>query len=107
MEHTHTEISRLVGLTRSQAISRIVANIDNRNPETETPLFFNKPYPNYWIQGDLDENDQQKFRVARDKEMEELRLWWVSEMLTTQSTCCRKTYNVLAQSLCFILFRGK
>ena len=85
-----TEISRLVGLTRSQAISRIVANIDNRNPETETPLFFNKPYPNYWIQGDLDENDQQKFRVARDKEMEELRLWWVSEMLTTQTPAAEK-----------------
>ena len=85
-----SEILRLVGLTRSQAISRIVENIDSRNPETETPLFFNKPYPNYWIQGDLDENDQQKFRVARDKEMEELRLWWVSEMLTTQSPAAEK-----------------
>ena len=85
-----SEVLRLVGLTRSQAISRIVENIDSRNPETETPLFFNKPYPNYWIQGDLDENDQQKFRVARDKEMEELRLWWVSEMLTTQSPAAEK-----------------
>ena len=85
-----SEISRIVGLTRSQAISKIVANIDSRNPETETPLFFNKPYPNYWIQGDLDENDQQKFRVARDKEMEELRLWWVSEMLTSQSPAAEK-----------------
>ena len=85
-----TEIFKIVGLTRSQAISQIIKNIDNRNPETETPLFFNKPYPNYWIQGDLDENDQQKFRVARDKEMEELRLWWVSEMLTTQSPAAEK-----------------
>ena len=85
-----SEISRLVGLTRSQAISMIIANIDSRHPETETPIFFNKPYPNYWIQGDLDENDQQKFRVARDKEMEELRLWVVSEMLTTQKPAAEK-----------------
>ena len=85
-----SEISRLVGLTRSQAISMIIANIDSRHPETEIPIFFNKPYPNYWIQGDLDENDQQKFRVARDKEMEELRLWVVSEMLTTQKPAAEK-----------------
>jgi len=85
-----SEISRLVGLTRSQAISMIIANIDSRHPETEIPMFFNKPYPNYWIQGDLDENDQQKFRVARDKEMEELRLWVVSEMLTTQKPAAEK-----------------
>jgi len=41
-----SEISRIIGLTRSQAISKIVANIDSRNPETETPLFFSKAYPN-------------------------------------------------------------
>jgi uncharacterized protein (DUF1800 family) len=85
-----SEISRIVGLTRSQAISRIIENIDGRHPETEIPSFFNQPYPNYWIQGDLDEFDQQKFRVARDKEMEELRLWWVSEMLTTQRPAAEK-----------------
>jgi uncharacterized protein (DUF1800 family) len=85
-----SEISGIVGLTRSQAISKIIENIDGRHPETEIPSFFNQPYPNYWIQGDLDENDQQKFRVARDKEMEELRLWWVSEMLTTQRPAAEK-----------------
>ena len=85
-----TEIFKIVGLTRSQAISQIIENIDSRVTNTKTPTFFNEPYPNYWIQGDLDENDQQKFRVARDKEMEELRLWWVSEMLTTQSPAAEK-----------------
>ena len=85
-----TEIFKIVGLTRSQAISQIIENINSRVTNTKTPTFFNEPYPNYWIQGDLDENDQQKFRVARDKEMEELRLWWVSEMLTTQSPAAEK-----------------
>jgi len=85
-----SEIFKIVGLTRSQAINQIIENIDSRVTHTETPTFFNEPYPNYWVQGDLDENDQQKFRVARDKEMEELRLWWVSEMLTTQSPAAEK-----------------
>ena len=79
-----TEIQALVGLTRSAAISREISKLDVDNTQLPPPDFFSYEYPIYWARNDMEEGDQQNFRVARDKEMADLRLWWVREMLATQ-----------------------
>jgi uncharacterized protein (DUF1800 family) len=79
-----SEITELVGVTRSQAITHVLNGIYGRRTSSEPPAFLSSPFvPHYWIRWDYEEEDRQAFRIARDQEMGELRNWWVREMIAT------------------------
>jgi len=79
-----SEITALVGKTRSQGISKIISEF---SPQTSIPLpsFINSPAAPYWIRYDYDENGREAFRMSRDREISEYRLWWIREMIQTSS----------------------
>ena len=79
-----SEITELVGMTRSQAVTHVLKGIYGRRTSSESPAFLSSPsVPHYWIRWDYEEEDRQAFRIARDQEMGELRSWWVREMIAT------------------------
>ena len=79
-----SEITELVGMTRSQAVTHVLNGIYGRRTSSEPPAFLSSPsVPHYWIRWDYEEEDRQAFRIARDQEMGELRNWWVREMIAT------------------------
>ena len=78
------ELQALAGLTRRQAIDRVIAGL-RRDPVQPMPDWVRQTAPLYWARGDLDAADQQRFDLERDAELGALRLWWVSEMLQTSS----------------------
>ncbi len=78
------EIDELVGLSRSVAISKIIAGIDARTPFLPQPAWVESASPpDYWLRWDYEEEERSRFRMARDREMNELRAWWVDEMVAT------------------------
>lgn len=78
------EIDELVGLTRSKAISQIIAGLDARPPLLPQPAWVEGgDFPNYWLRWDYEEDDRSRFRMARDREMNQLRAWWVDELVAT------------------------
>ncbi|NBS24541.1 MAG: DUF1800 family protein [Altererythrobacter sp.] len=78
------EIDRLVGLTRSEAISQIIAGLDARAPLLPQPTWVESgPFPDYWLRWDYEEEERSRFRMARDREMNQLRAWWVDELIAT------------------------
>lgn len=79
-----SEIAALVGKTRSQGVSKIIREF---SPQTSIPLpsFINGTVAPYWIRYDYDENGREAFRMSRDREMSEYRLWWIREMIQTSS----------------------
>lgn len=81
-----SEITELVGMTRSQAVTHVLKGIYGRRTSLEPPAFLSSPsVPHYWIRWDYEEEDRQAFRIARDQEMGELRNWWVREMIATSN----------------------
>lgn len=81
-----SEIDALVGLTRAQAIDAMVDQLDVSAPFNEPPISLSDgEHVHYWMVNDYEEQDRQAFRVERDKEMGELRRWWIREMLSTSS----------------------
>ncbi len=78
------EINELVGLTRSEAISQIISGLDARAPLLPQPAWVEGgDFPNYWLRWDYEEEDRSRFRMARDREMNQLRAWWVDELVAT------------------------
>ena len=77
------EIESLLGLTRSQAISRMIAHLDVSHPVLPAPSWINGPYVNYSQRWDYEDDERQNFEAARDREMGAFRLWWVREILST------------------------
>lgn len=78
------ELSSLTGLTRQQGVDAIVAGLRSE-PYIAMPPWVNAPAPRFWTRRLLDTEGRQIFDDARDKEIEELRLWWVNTMLQTDS----------------------
>lgn len=78
------EVKKLVGMTRSKAISLIINEIKVKSWRPP-PKFLDKTSPPYWIEGDFNSEEEQSFRVERDREMSEYRLWWIKEMIETPS----------------------
>jgi len=78
------EINEFLGLTRLQAVTKIVTNLRTK-PESPPPAWTKKVAPNHWHFQELSTNDRQKFRTARNNEIQSLRRWWVSEMISTSS----------------------
>ena len=80
------EIEALLGLTRAQAIDAMVEQLDVSAPFNEPPTSLaGDAHVHYWMVNDYEAQDRQAFRVERDKEMGELRRWWIREMLSTSS----------------------
>ena len=71
-------------MTRSKAVSYIINEIKTES-WLPLPKFLDGSNPPYWIVGDLNSEEEQSFRVARDREMNEYRLWWIKEMIETPS----------------------
>ena len=69
------EMQALAGLTRSAAISKVVTKLVVHNTQLPLPVFFSNTYPTHCARNDLDEGEQQTFRMERDKEMAQLWLW--------------------------------
>ena len=78
-----TEIQALLGKTRSEAISVMIAQLDVSEPLLAYPAAVADTYQYNWIASDLETQDAQEFRNARDLEIGQLRGWWVREMLST------------------------
>ena len=78
------DLKKVIGLKRSEAVSHIINEIRTES-WLPLPKFLEGPNPAYWIDGDLNSEEEQAFRVARDREMNEYRLWWVREIIETPS----------------------
>ena len=78
------DVNKIRGMTRSKAISHIINEIKTES-WLPLPKFLDGPNPPYWIDSDLNSEEEQSFRVARDREMSEYRIWWVKEMIETPS----------------------
>jgi len=79
------EVAALVGLTRSQAISWVIAGLDPSPLAVPLPAsLVDAPYPAYWIRWDYDRAERDDFGARRDREMANLRLWWVRMMIATR-----------------------
>ena len=81
-----SEILQILGLSRSAAVTLVMQGLDGSNTSIAPPSFLTaNKLPEYWIRWDYEEEGRQQFRVARDKEMGELRNWWIKEMIATPS----------------------
>ena len=74
------DIKKVLGLTRSEAVTHIIDELRTEN-WLPLPKFLERTTPPYWINSDLNSEEEQAFRVARDREMNEYRLWWIREMI--------------------------
>ena len=80
----HSEVKRLIGLTRSKAISHILENLDGTKITVDPPEFISaQHFPDYWIRWDYEEAERQAFRTSRDQEMGDFRTWWIRELIST------------------------
>ena len=79
-----SEVKRLIGLTRSKAISHVLENLDGTKVTVDPPEFISaQHFPDYWIRWDYEESQRQAFRISRDQEMGDFRTWWVRELIST------------------------
>ena len=76
------DIQQLVGTTRADAVHALLSRMDG-TVQTPLPSFVFEDETEYWIRWDYDEPGRQSFRVARDREISELRTWWIREMIQT------------------------
>jgi len=74
----------IAGLTRREAIEKVMAGFDTK-PQRPMPAWTSDVAPLYWARRDLDAEQQRNFDRLRDREIAQLRRWWVDEMLTTTS----------------------
>lgn len=79
-----SELHSLLGMTRSQAIAQIMAGMQTR-PYLPMPHWASLPLPHYHARPDLDEEQRRQFNRDRDAELSELRNWWISNLLQTDS----------------------
>lgn len=78
------ELSNVVGLTRGEAVDRIVDGL-RTEPAIEMPEWTKVPAPRFWKLATLPLQQQQEFNGERDREIDELRQWWISNMLQSDS----------------------
>ncbi|MBX2881027.1 MAG: DUF1800 family protein, partial [Granulosicoccus sp.] len=78
------EIIELVGLPRGAAIDRIIDGMQSE-PHIPMPEWVSLPPPHYHAQPDRDEQARRQFNRDRNAELSQLRTWWVSNLLQTNS----------------------
>ena len=77
------DIERLLGLTRKQAIEDIIGSI-NKEPTSPMPPWVDQS-PIYQIRASLEINERRQFNNQRNQEFQELKHWWLREMIETRS----------------------
>jgi len=78
------ELSALMNQSRMEAVQIIVDGLTNQ-PHIPMPVWVAEPAPHFWKRRFLSSSMKQAFDAERDKEIVELRRWWVSNMLQTSS----------------------
>ncbi len=78
------QINNLQGMSRREAVQHIVDGLTTA-PKVPMPEWVNAPAPRYWARGLLEEKQKRAFDQTRDREINELRQWWINNMLTTDS----------------------
>ena len=71
-------------LTRREAIDWVMDGF-RKKPQRPMPAWTTDTAPLYWARRDLNEEQRRGFDRLRDREISQLRNWWVDEMLTTTS----------------------
>ena len=77
------EIRAFVGVSRLDGIMRMLDQLDVSQTLLPPPSAVADAYHDNWAVGDMESEERQAFRNARDKEMGQLRQWWIREMLST------------------------
>jgi len=78
------ELSALMNMSRADAVRVIVDTIDTHS-YIPMPAWVDAPAPHYWTRRFLSPPMKQAFDAERDKEIVQLRRWWVNNMLQTDS----------------------
>ncbi|SBS33593.1 hypothetical protein MSP8886_02808 [Marinomonas spartinae] len=78
------EIYELLPLTREQAVDKILSGLGGRLDEPEL-AFTKKPMPDYFWYKNKPINKAEPFWFAREKEMFQLRGWWLDKMISTKT----------------------
>ncbi len=81
---TVDQFKALQGLTRREAVGHIVEGLRS-SPQQPMPAWTQAPAPRFWSLDDYRSDELQRFHEQRDLELSELRQWWLSEMLQTDS----------------------
>ena len=79
-----SQLEKLKGLNRAEAVESIIADVSQK-PSIPMPGWVNEPAPRFWTRSRMSNTDQQHFDRARDREMVELRQWWINNMLQSNS----------------------
>ena len=77
------EIRSIVGVSRLDGIMRMIDQLDVGQTLLQPPSSVADAYHDNWAVGDMESEERQAFRNARDKEMGQLRQWWIREILST------------------------
>ena len=80
------EIHQLLPLSREQAVDHILNGLKHQ-AISPPPAFVSEPLPNYWYvqENKLNNKESEKFRFTRIREMNQLRIWWIDQMISTPS----------------------
>jgi len=78
------ELSALMNMSRAEAVRVIVDSVDTHS-HIPMPAWVDAPAPHYWTRRFLSPSMKQAFDAERDKEIAQLRRWWVNNMLQTDS----------------------
>ena len=78
------EIDPLIGMSRIDAVNRIVHGLSSA-PTHPYPAWIEAEAPAYWARGDMNEQQGRMFDNSRDRELQQLKRWWVREMIETTS----------------------
>lgn len=78
------DLNKYIGQSKSNAISTLVNGLSSHT-STPIPDWVNQPAPHHWARNQLSTTAKREFNEARYRELESLRLWWVSEMIQTSS----------------------
>ncbi|MBX2823481.1 MAG: DUF1800 family protein [Gammaproteobacteria bacterium] len=78
------QVAALASQSRADAIELLLDGVQT-HPTIAMPDWVDDTAPPYWARGDMLRDDRRAFDRARDREMSDLRRWWVAEMIATPS----------------------
>ncbi len=81
---TADELNTFVGQTREQSVE-LVVNGFRHAPQLPMPSWTQRPAPHHWARGNMTKSEKRNFNEARDREIASLRVWWVRQMIETNS----------------------
>ena len=78
------QLYRFTQMNRAQAVQAVVNGLQTE-PVIAMPEWVNNPATLYWTRRYMDNSERQDFNASRDREISDLRQWWVSNILQTNS----------------------